>query len=495
MELHRIVAPDASKATAEALRLYGPDALVISTRRLKNDRTEIIVATEAADAATVATPEPPLALAEPGAPQAKDSAEQIKGGKAFKAAFEAQLIPGPSPDAPQEALPPVATSTATICESAPEAPLPRQKFKAIDATAAARKLARSKKLALGGIEGTGKGGQITQQDVQRALRNRSHPTEPQSATAAPSTALAVPSVAASDEGLALLAAIHEELARLRSEVGTLKAERQERVQSQDRDRLEALGIPENAIPTVLERMAEGGLAPLPKLSEGASAQAQWLARLLTAPEGLDPLEGIHILRAEDPRVQASLAASLAAQGEARHGSGSTLIIAIGQEDGHWRQVAQAALNEGLQVLRARDGAQLASLLASEGLGQRLRLLLPASGEEADALRRLPALKAVPRHQILPADRLTSPFLSALLGGSETDTVMLHQFHKDVPLEHFVATMLKAGKSVSVLHGDEEGLREGQEASLTLMAAWAAKDQAPQQPEAGAASAWPLALHG
>ena len=65
MELHRIVAPDASKATAEALRLYGPDALVISTRRLKNDRTEIIVATEAADAATVATPEPPLALAEP----------------------------------------------------------------------------------------------------------------------------------------------------------------------------------------------------------------------------------------------------------------------------------------------------------------------------------------------------------------------------------------------------------------------------------------------
>ena len=193
--------------------------------------------------------------------------------------------------------------------------------------------------------------------------------------------------------------------------------------------------------------------------------------------------------------KSALAASLAAQGEARHGSGSTLIIAIGQEDGHWRQVAQAALNEGLQVLRARDGAQLASLLASEGLGQRLRLLLPASGEEADALRRLPALKAVPRHQILPADRLTSPFLSALLGGSETDTVMLHQFHKDVPLEHFVATMLKAGKSVSVLHGDEEGLREGQEASLTLMAAWAAKDQAPQQPEAGAASAWPLALHG
>ena len=46
MELHRIVAPDASKATAEALRLYGPEALVISTRRLKNSRTEVIVATE-----------------------------------------------------------------------------------------------------------------------------------------------------------------------------------------------------------------------------------------------------------------------------------------------------------------------------------------------------------------------------------------------------------------------------------------------------------------
>jgi len=493
MELHRIVAPDASKATAEALRLYGPDALVISTRRLKNDRTEIIVATEAADATAVVAPEAPVALAEPKAPQAKESAEQIKGGKAFKAAFEAQLTPGTFPDPKEETLAPAVRSAATICESAPEAPLPRQRFKAIDATVAARKLARSKKLALGGISGTGKGGQITQQDVQRALKHRTLPTEPQSP--APPILAAAPSVGASDESLALLAAIHEELARLRSEVGTLKAERQEQVQSQDRDRLEALGIPESAIPAVLERMTEGGLAPLPKLSEGTSAQAQWLAQLLTAPEAVHPLEGIHILRAEDPRVQASLAARLAAQGEARHGSGSTLIIAIGQEDGHWRQVAQAALNEGLQVLRARDGAQLASLLASEGLGQRLRLLLPASGEEADALRRLPALKAVPRHQILPADRLTSPFLKALLGGSETDTVMLHQFHKDVPLEHFVATMLKVGKSVSVLHGDEVGLREGQEASLTLMAAWAAKDQAPQQPEAGAASAWPLALHG
>ena len=38
MELHRIVAPDASKATAEALRLYGPDALVISTTRWRGRR-------------------------------------------------------------------------------------------------------------------------------------------------------------------------------------------------------------------------------------------------------------------------------------------------------------------------------------------------------------------------------------------------------------------------------------------------------------------------
>jgi hypothetical protein len=492
MELHRIVAPDASKATAEALRLYGPDALVISTRRLKNDRTEIIVATEAAEGQdAVEALDTAAATITPDNAQARAPALEAEGGKAFKAAFEAQLsAPLSSAASKEDVVLPAAPAPTT---QAPEAPLPRQKFKAIDATAAARKLARSKKIALGSIPGTGKGGQITQQDVQRALKNRNPLTEPQSA--APTIPHATPSVAASDEGLALLAAIHEELARLRSEVGTLKAERQELVQSQDRDRLEALGIPENAIASVLERMAEGGLAPLPKLSEGAGAQAQWLAQLLTAPEGLDPLEGIHILRAEDTRVQASLAASLAAQGEARHGSGSTLIIAIGQEDGHWRQVAQAALNEGLQVLRARDGAQLASLLASEGLGQRLCLLLPASGEEADALRRLPGLKAVPRHQILPADRLSSPFLSALLGGSETDSVMLHQFHKNVPLEHFVATMLKAGKRVSVLHGDEEGLRDGPEASLTLMAAWAAKDQAPQQPEAGAANAWPLALHG
>jgi len=495
MELHRIVAPDASKATAEALRLYGPDALVISTRRLKNDRTEIIVATEAADTAAVAAAEASVALAEQEAPRTKESAQETKGGKDFKAAFEAQLSAGAPPAAGEEALQTQVALAPTASEAAPQTPLPRPKFKTIDATAAARKLARGKKLALGGITGTGRGGQITQQDVQRALKSRNLPLGLQSVVPAPLPPQATPSVATSDEGLALLAAIHEELARLRSEVGTLKAERRELVQSQDRDRLEALGIPENAIPTVLERMADGRLAPLPKLSEGASAQAQWLAQLLTPPPALDPLEGIHILRAEDPRVQASLAANLAAQGEARHGSGSTLIIAIGQEEGHWRQVVQAALKQGLQVLRARDGAQLASLLASEGLGQRLRLLLPASGEEADALRRLPALKAVARHQILPADRLTSPFLSTLLGGSETDTVMLHQFHKDVPLEHFVATMLKAGKSVSVLHGDEEGLREGAEASLTLMASWASKDQAPPQPEAGAASAWPLALHG
>ena len=72
MELHRIVAPDASKATAEALRLYGPDALVISTRRLKNDRTEIIVATEAADAAAVVAPEAPVALTDQEVPRPKE---------------------------------------------------------------------------------------------------------------------------------------------------------------------------------------------------------------------------------------------------------------------------------------------------------------------------------------------------------------------------------------------------------------------------------------
>ena len=63
------------------------------------------------------------------------------------------------------------------------------------------------------------------------------------------------------------------------------------------------------------------------------------------------------------------------------------------------------------------------------------------------LRREPA--EFPRHRASrPSPDLA--LLGTLLGGSETDTVMVHQFHKDVPLEHFVATMLRAGKGVSVL---------------------------------------------
>ena len=85
MELHRIVAPDASKATAEALRLYGPEALVISTRRLKNSRTEVIVATEETEHAGGL--EPSNSAAEP----IQDRESEAQGGKAFKAAFEAQL--------------------------------------------------------------------------------------------------------------------------------------------------------------------------------------------------------------------------------------------------------------------------------------------------------------------------------------------------------------------------------------------------------------------
>ena len=299
-----------------------------------------------------------------------------------------------------------------------------------------------------------------------------------------------------DEGLLLLNAIREELARLRSEVGALKVERREMVQFQDKDRLEALGLPEESLPSILEALAEGALPPLPKLSDGAGAQAQWLAQLLKSADELNPLQGTHILRAEDPRVQVELATALAKQGEQRYGSGATLLIAVGQDDAHWRQVTQAALAEGLQVLRARDGLQVSSLLAHDNLGNQLRLLLPATGEEADALRREPALQSVPRHQILPAHRLTSPFLGTLLGGSETDTVMVHQFHKDVPLEHFVATMLRAGKGVSVLQEESGSLSEGLTASLSLMAAWAAREQTtPVQPEAGTASPWPLALHG
>ena len=428
MELHRIVAPDASKATAEALRLYGPDALVISTRRLKNDRTEIIVATEAADVEAIAAPEAPLALADQEPPRVKESAGEPKGGKAFKAAFEAQLS---EPKTRAESLSPNALSFGE---------------------------AKAQYLR-GAVDGV-------------------DPVPPPK-----------------DEGLVLLNAIHEELARLRSEVGALKAERQDLMQSQDRDRLMALGLPEDALSAVQERLACGAIPPLPKLSDGASAQAQWLARLLCHPDAHTPLKGTHILRAEDSRVQAEIAAAIAAKGEQRHGCGSTLLVAVGQDDAHWRQVTQAALAEGVQVLRARSSTQLEGLLSNQGLGSQLCLLLPASGEEADALRRISALQEVPRHQVLPSDRLTSPFLGTLVGGSETDSVMVHRFYKSVPLDHFVATMLKAGKGVSVIHEDEGDVSEGLTASLTLMAAWAAKEPAPIPPEAGKAKAWPLALHG
>lgn len=422
MELHRIVAPDASKATTEALRLYGPDALVLSTRRLKNDRTEVIVATEAR------APKQDLDTSGVLAQEREPVEQNPSAGKAFKAAFEAQLGEPPAGER----------------ELAPSAPAPGE------AKAAYLRSA---------VEGAG-------------------PTPPPQ-----------------DEGLALLNAIHEELARLRSEVGALKAERHDLVQSQDRDRLKALGLPEEALETVLERLASGALPPLPKLSDGAGAQAQWLAQLLMQPKALDPLKGTHILRAEDSRVQAELAAALAMQGELRYGSGSTLLVAIGQDDAHWRQVTQAALTEGIQVLRARNSAQLENLLSHQGLDSQLCFLLPASGEEADALRKIAALKGVLRHQVLPSDRLTSPFLGTLIGGSETDAVMVHRFHKSVPLDHFVATMLKAGKGVSVLHEEDDGVSEGLNASLTLMAAWAAREPAPMQPTAGVAKAWPLALHG
>ena len=428
MELHRIVAPDGSKATAEALRLYGPDALVISTRRMKNNRTEIIVATEAADAAPVAAPEALVAHAEQEAPRAKESAGEARGGKAFKAAFEAQL----------------GESKTHVGDPPPTAP------------SAGEAKAEYLRAAVDGVD----------------------PTPPQK-----------------DEGLVLLNAIHEELARLRSEVGALKAERHDLRQSQDRDRLMALGLPEDALSAIQERLASGALPPLPKLSDGASAQAQWLAQLLCPHDAHTPLKGTHILRAEDSRVQAETAAALAAQGEQRHGCGSTLLVAVCQDDTHWRQITQAALDEGIQVLRARNSAQLESLLLNEGLGNKLCLLLPASGEEADALRRVSGLQGVPRHQVLPSDRLTSPFLGTLVGGSETDAVMVHRFHKSVPLDHFIATMLKAGKGVSVLHEDGGDVSEGLTASLTLIAAWAAKEPTPIQPEAGKAKAWPLALHG
>jgi hypothetical protein len=429
MELHRIVAPDASKATAEALRLYGPNALVISTRRLKNDRTEIIVATEAAEGqATTELLATASASITADNAQAPAPAPEAKGGKAFKAAFEAQLG---NPKARAGGSP---TSTPSAGEAKAE-------------------------YLRAAVDGVG------------------------------------PAPHPKDEGLVLLNAIHEELARLRSEVGALKAERQDFMQSQDRDRLMALGLPDDALSTVQERLASGALPPLPKLTEGANAQAHWLAQLLCPPEAIDPLKGMHILRAEDSRVQAEIAAALAMQGEQRFGCGSTLLVAIGQDDAQWRQVTKAALAEGVQVLRARNSSQLERLLSNQGLGSQLCLLLPASGEDADTLRRVSALQGVPRHQVLPSDRLTSPFLGTLVGGSETDTVMVHRFHKSVPLDHFVATMLKAGKGVSVLHEDGGDLSGGLTASLALMAAWAAKAPEQIQPEAGKANAWPLALHG
>jgi len=55
--------------------------------------------------------------------------------------------------------------------------------------------------------------------------------------------------------------------------------------------------------------------------------------------------------------------------------------------------------------------------------------------------------------------------------------------------------LKAGKGVSMLHEDNGDVSEGLTASLTLMAAWAAKEPTAMQPEGGKAKAWPLALHG
>ena len=144
MELHRILAPDASKATAEALRIYGPEALVISTRRLKNARTEVIVATEETEHAGGVGP------SNSAAERSQGSESEAQGGKAFKAAFEAQL----------------------------EAPEP----------------------------GGGKAAFL-----RATVENTDPAQEP------------------ADEGLLLLNAIREELARLRSEVGALKVERREMV--------------------------------------------------------------------------------------------------------------------------------------------------------------------------------------------------------------------------------------------------------------------------
>ena len=78
MELHRIVAPDASKATAESPTALRPRG----TRHLhpapKNSRTEVIVATEETEHAGGL--DPSNSAAEPF----QDRESEAQGGKAFK---------------------------------------------------------------------------------------------------------------------------------------------------------------------------------------------------------------------------------------------------------------------------------------------------------------------------------------------------------------------------------------------------------------------------
>lgn len=466
MELHRIIAPDASKATAEALRLYGPEALILSTRRLKNDRTEVIVATEA-----------------PPPPAAQGSGEEAM---AFKRAFEAQLetalLPPTEPVALQASATP-RTKTLTPPPAQPEVEAKQATSKALTATAAARALAKRHRLALHKVAGTGRDGQITQQDVQRALRKTPASAQKPKLTAAapeasnPATApkALAPALDAS-EGLELLSAIHEELARLREELGALKAERQGALDAHAQDRLEALGFNQAAREALRLRMERGDLPGLPKLSEGAAAQARWLSVLLYDSAHPPADQGLHILRAEDAKIQAEMAVALARQAELREGVGSSLLIAFGQDKAHWQAIARCALEDGIQVLRANDPSHLTQLLEHKDLGQGLRLVLPASGEQADLLRQIRSLSGVLRHQIVPAARLGSPFNGALLKGSETDAVMIQGFHKQVPLDHFIATMLEAGKPLSALGTEGLGLQLGETASLTLMSAWAERDR-------------------
>ena len=47
------------------------------------------------------------------------------------------------------------------------------------------------------------------------------------------------------------------------------------------------------------------------------------------------------------------------------------------------------------MLQARDGLQVSSLLAHDNLGNQLRLLLPATGEEADAAPRARRVSSAP----------------------------------------------------------------------------------------------------